>query len=144
VEETEVPVSALRDHAILIGVGRVGGRILDSLMAQKTPVFVIDEKEEKLDKLRQRGIEAVSGNAVALLAAANTRQAKALLVAIPDGFEAGQIVAQGRALNSAIYIIARAHSDAEVEHLRHHGADVTILGEEEIADAMFAALARPR
>jgi voltage-gated potassium channel Kch len=33
-------------------------------------------------------------------------------------------------------IIARAHTDAEVEHLQTLGADVTIMGEREIAAAM--------
>ncbi|TIV45775.1 MAG: hypothetical protein E5V86_33840, partial [Mesorhizobium sp.] len=33
----------------------------------------------------------------------------------------------------AINIIARAHSDAEVEHLKGLGADTVIMGEREIA-----------
>jgi CPA2 family monovalent cation:H+ antiporter-2 len=62
--------------------------------------------------------------------------AKWLLVAIPDGFVAGQIVEQGRTANRSLKIIARAHSDAEVEHLRKHGADEIIVGEREIGEAM--------
>ena len=63
--------------------------------------------------------------------------ARLLFVAIPDAFEAGQIVAQARAANPRLRIIARAHSDAEVEHLRHHGADTIIMGEREIALGML-------
>ena len=48
-------------------------------------------------------------------------------------FEAGQIVLRARAANPGISVIARAHSDAEVEHLKGLGADTVIMGEREIA-----------
>lgn len=41
-----------------------------------------------------------------------------------------------RAANPAINVIARAHSDAEVEHLKGLGADIVIMGEREIARAI--------
>ena len=40
-----------------------------------------------------------------------------LFVAIPEAFEAGQIVQQARKANPALRIVARAHFDAEVDHL---------------------------
>jgi CPA2 family monovalent cation:H+ antiporter-2 len=68
-----------------------------------------------------------------------------LFVAIPGAFEAGQIVQQARRANPALRIVARAHFDAEVEHLTEHGADVVIMGEREIARAMLdeAAIGEP-
>ena len=39
---------------------------------------------------------------------------------------------------SALPIVARAHSDAEVAHLTRCGATLTIMGEAEIARAMLA------
>jgi CPA2 family monovalent cation:H+ antiporter-2 len=57
-------------------------------------------------------------------------------VAIPDAFESSQVVEQARALNPDLPIIARAHSDAETEHLRKYGASKVVLGEQEIARAM--------
>ena len=85
----------------------------------------------------------ISGHAVepGLLEATNLPGAKGLLVAIPDGFEGGQIVAKARALAPELRIVARAHSDEEVAHLKHHGANFVIMGEEEIARAMLADLA---
>ena len=65
-----------------------------------------------------------------------------LVIAIPEAFEAGQIVQQARAANSDIRIIARAHSDAEVDHLKGLGADIVIMGEREIAHAMIEELER--
>jgi len=62
--------------------------------------------------------------------------ARLLLVAIPNGFEAGQIVEQARAANPDLDIIARAHFDAEVEYLSRLGANLVIMGEREIARSM--------
>lgn len=45
---------------------------------------------------------------------------------------------QARLLNAALPIIARAHSQEEVEHLQRHGATTIIMGENLIADAMIA------
>jgi len=39
--------------------------------------------------------------------------------------------------NPNLPIIARAHSDAEVDHLQKLGASVTIMGEHEIARSMI-------
>ena len=61
-----------------------------------------------------------------------------LFVAIPQSFEAGQIVEQARRTNPNLLILARAHFDAEVQHLSKLGADAVIMGEREIARAMLA------
>ena len=72
-----------------------------------------------------------------VIAAANLRAARCLLVAIPDAFEGGQVVEQARAINPSLPIIARAHSEAEIEHLKKHGANLVVMGEHEIAKAML-------
>ena len=62
------------------------------------------------------------------------------LVAIPEAFEGGQVVQQARAINPKLPIIARAHSEAEIEHLAKHGANLVVMGEHEIAKAMIGHL----
>jgi monovalent cation:H+ antiporter-2, CPA2 family len=49
-------------------------------------------------------------------------------------------VQQARVINPGIKIIARAHSDAEVEHLTRLGANIAIMGEREIARGMIERL----
>jgi len=71
-----------------------------------------------------------------LLAAANLAGARRLFVTVPDPFEAGQVVEQARALSPTLEILARAHSDAAVEHLQGLGATHVISGEREIAGRM--------
>jgi CPA2 family monovalent cation:H+ antiporter-2 len=138
-EPAVVPVTALDNHAVLIGYGRVGRVIGEELTRRKLPFLVVEEQAKLASELRARGVEAVSANGALskVLEAANLKGARWLFVAIPDAFEAGQIVSQARDANPALPIIARAHSDAEVEHLTAHGATHTIMGEREIALGML-------
>jgi len=55
---------------------------------------------------------------------------------LPNPFENGNLIEQARAANPHLEIIARAHSDAEVDHLKHFGASLIIMGEREIAKGM--------
>jgi CPA2 family monovalent cation:H+ antiporter-2 len=137
-EPDELPVTALKGHAVLIGFGRVGNLVGEALRRGEQPLFVIEERQELVEQLRRQGVEAIYGNAAAaeILKAANLPEARWLLVAIPNAFEAGQIIRQARTASPGIEIIARAHSDAEVDHLQQNGADLIIMGEREIARGM--------
>ncbi len=123
----------LTAHAVLVGYGRVGKLIADGVK-EKMPLLVIEESPVALP-----GLEHIRGNAAKdeVLAAANLGAARLLFVAIPEAFEAGQIVQQARAANPALPIIARAHFDAEVDHLKKMGATQVVMGEREIALAML-------
>ena len=134
-----LPVTGLKDHAVLAGYGRVGSALGAALEAHGLPFFVIEDSVKRVEDLRSRGIEALAGNAAVpeILRAANVAGARLLFVAIPNAFECGQIVEQVRAANPATTIIARAHLDAEVDYLKNLGADIVIMGEREIARAMF-------
>lgn len=137
--QEELRPTLLTGHAVLIGYGRVGRLVGDTLKQDGWPLLVIEDAAEAIERLRAQGIEAIAGNAAEdpVLHAANLAQARLLLVAIPNAFEAGQIVQQARAANPALEIVARAHFDAEVDHLMQFGANRVIMGEREIAHAML-------
>ena len=134
--------SKLNDHVVLVGHGRVGSVVSRALRQAQIPILVIEDSPGSIEKLRQEGVEVITGNAAApnMLQAANVGAARGLLVAIPDAFEGGQIVAKARAISGALPIIARAHSEEEIAHLKHHGANFVIMGEQEIARAMIAQI----
>jgi CPA2 family monovalent cation:H+ antiporter-2 len=134
----ELPATSLSGHAVLVGYGRVGSLVGEMLQAKGQPLLVIEERQEVVDRLRARGIEAISGNAgqPGLLEAANIAAARWLISAIPNPFENGNLVEHGRVANPGLEIIARAHSDAEVDYLKQYGADFIIVGEREIARGM--------
>lgn len=134
-EDGPPPKTALTGHAILIGYGRVGGLVGAALKDAAMPFLVIEDADKTLVKLKTDGVETVAGNAAnaEVFAAANPEGASRLILAIPNAFEAGQIVLRARAANPNINVVARAHSDAEVEHLKGLGANTVIMGEREIA-----------
>ena len=148
--EEEVPMrepirpTTLRNHVVLVGHGRVGSFISSVLGEQSVPLFVIEDNEDGVAALRQEGIAALEGNAAdpAVIEAANLPEARCLLVAIPDAFEGGQVVQQAHAINPSLPIIARAHSQEEIDYLKRHGATLVVMGEHEIAKTMLDNVAQ--
>jgi len=145
-----IPVTTLTDHLVLVGHGRVGRFITATPEAVDCPILVIEDNADMVAALKAEGREAIAGNAVdpEVMHAANLSAARCLIVAIPDAFEGGNVVRQARQINPSLLIIARAHSEEEIEHLRKHGASAVVMGEHEIAKAMLqliphAAPARP-
>ena len=137
----EQTATTLADHDVLIGYGRVGRIVGDGLLEAGRPVLVFDDREDSLERARAAGAEVIEGNAAdpQVLALGNLTGARRLFVTVPEAFEAGQVVEQARALNPDLEIVARAHSDATVEHLSRLGANLTVMGEREIARRMLEA-----
>ena len=136
-----LPTTRLTDHVVLVGYGRVGSLIGRSLLEAGKPFLVIEERDALEDRIRADGVEAIIGHSgPEVLAAANIAGARVLVSAIPNPFEASNLVESARKANPGIEIVARAHSDAEVDHLVGYGADFVVLGEREMAKAMAAHL----
>ena len=135
-----IPATTLNNHVVLVGHGRVGSVVSAGVRDAGVPMLLIEENEDVAAKLKQEGYAIIAGNAASteVADAANLANARCLIVAIPDAFEGGQVVAHARAINPSLFIIARSHSDEETEHLEKHGASVVIMGEYEIAKAMLA------
>jgi CPA2 family monovalent cation:H+ antiporter-2 len=140
-EAAAPPPPPPRRRAVLVGYGRVGSLIGAALEDAMAEYFVIEDRVDLVEQLQGRGVAAIAGNAIAreVMEAANVTEADLMFVTVPDGFEAGRIVELARELNPKLKVYARAHSDAEVEHLKGFGADLIVSGEQEIADAMIQA-----
>ncbi|TZF89991.1 YbaL family putative K(+) efflux transporter [Cognatilysobacter lacus] len=125
-------------HVILIGYGRVGGELGPLLVERGVPLVVIDDDAPRVRNARAIGLPAVRGQAAnpAVLAEARPADAQMALVAIPNAFEAAEIVKRLREANPAISIIARAHSDAGVRYLLDRGADGAVMAERELAHSL--------
>lgn len=143
-DDAELKPTALTDHVVVVGYGRVGSIVVDKLVEAGTPFLVIEDTDKRVAELHERHVEVIPGNAASaeVLGFANLGQARGLIVAIPNAFEACSVVEQGRRLNPPILIVARAHSDAEVAELTRYGADTVIMGEREIALGMVDRLAQ--
>jgi CPA2 family monovalent cation:H+ antiporter-2 len=133
----QTPVAPKR--VVIVGYGRVGSLIGKSLDAAQATYSVIEDRPDLVETLQGQGISVVLGNGISreAMLAAGADKADLIFVTVPNGFEAGGIVELARELNPNVKVYARAHSDAEVEHLRGLGADLIVSGEQEIADAMI-------
>ncbi|RNM28635.1 Kef family K(+) transporter [Dickeya undicola] len=140
-EEKQIPVE-LCNHALLVGYGRVGSLIGARLHQADVPMVVIETSRTRVDTLREQGIKTVLGNATRpdIMDIARLDCASWLLLTIPNGYEAGEIVAAARARRPDLKIIARAHYDDEVAYITDHGADHVVMGEREIAETMITML----
>ncbi len=126
-------------HVVLIGYGRVGRLLGEGLAKAGQRFVVIEDQKDIVEAARGVASEVIVGNAAddAVLKRAGIANASRLLLAIPEGFEAGQIAEKARAINPALVVIARAHSDEEVDYLGRHGAHHVVMGEREIAARML-------
>ena len=136
---TPAPAPADPGHEVLVGFGRVGGLVGRRLSAAGRKLVVIEAGEDAAAAARALGLRVIEGNAAdpEVLAEADLPAARRVIVAIPETFEAGQVVEQSRAARPDIEILARAESEEAVEHLTRLGATLTIMGEREIAHRML-------
>ncbi|MEP9402199.1 YbaL family putative K(+) efflux transporter [Sphingomonas sp. VNH70] len=127
------------DHVVVIGAGRVGRLIAKGCRDAGRAFVIVEDQRDTARAAEAEGWSVVVGNALdpQVLREAGVDRATKLLIAIPGGFEAGSITVRARELNPDLYILSRAHSSEDVAHLKRHGADEVVLGEEELARTML-------
>ncbi len=129
----------LRNHAIVVGHGRVGRLITSALERRGFTYVVLAEDRHEIERLRKAGIPALFGDASNpdLLSHARLDSARVLVVAISDGHAAGLIVDRARELAPRVAIVVRTHSEPERDAFVAHGGDIQpVLGELEVAVQM--------
>ena len=128
----------LTGHVVLVGYGRVGRRIADALIERRIPFVVAEQNRELVERLRERQIAAVSGDASdpAVLIQAHVQRANMLVIATPDTFGVRKMAEVARMLRPAIEIVVRTHSDEEADLLRSENIGIIFMGEHELALGM--------
>ena len=99
------------------------------------PVVVVEDDADRMAQARAHGLPTVRGNVAnrrVMLEAAPAR-ANLAIFAMSQALEAGEAIERLKAINPAISVLARAHSEAQVRHLLEHGADAAVLAERELA-----------
>ncbi|MFC0711375.1 YbaL family putative K(+) efflux transporter [Azorhizophilus paspali] len=138
----ELPMSTheryLSGQVVLVGYGRVGRRIAKALAERDIPYVVAEQNRELVERLRADGGAAVSGDATdpAVQIQAHIARASMLVVAIPDTFNAQQMITTARTLNPTIETVLRTHNEEEAELLEREAAGKVFLGENELANGM--------
>jgi len=140
--KVEDPSTTLTGHVVLVGHGRVGSAISAALLAKGVPFVVVEEDHATVEDIRSKGIETFVGafGERSMLDRLNLAGASCVVSAIPDAFEAGHLVEAAKAANPGVRVVARAHSSEAVTYLRDLGADIVLMGEEELAKGMSLAI----
>ena len=128
----------LRAHTVLIGHGRVGGRVAAALAARKLPYVVVEADLDSAAGLLKQGIPVVYGDAArpGVLEHAGVKDARLLVVTAPDAFQARAAIELARRVQPEIDIVVRTHSDSERTYLEGKNVGKAVMGEHELAEAM--------
>jgi CPA2 family monovalent cation:H+ antiporter-2 len=128
----------LRDHAILVGYGRVGGTVGAALTQSRIPYVAIERDRRIVEALRKAGIAAISGDATrhGILGLAHPERARLMVVATPDPYQAREVITLGRKANPTLDIVVRTHSVAEERYFEKLGVGRVVMGERELALGM--------
>jgi CPA2 family monovalent cation:H+ antiporter-2 len=129
----------MRNHAILVGYGRVGGAIGPVLKAQELPFVVIERDHLMLASAQAEGIPTLVGDASApgVLQAAGIEHARLIVIATPDGFQARRIVDIANQLKPGIDLVVRTHSQGEMQALEDRHVGRVVMGERELANGIL-------
>ena len=133
-----VDLNRLTGQVVLVGYGRVGRRIGEALTANGISFVVAEENREIVEKLRESGVPAVSGDAseATVLIQAHIHRARMLVIATPDTLDVRRMIEIARTVNPRIETVVRTHSEEEAVLLEKENAGKVFLGEHELAIAM--------
>ncbi len=134
----EVSQDYLRDQVVIVGHGEVGRRITTSLMEQSIKVVIAEENREIVEKLRAKGIAAVSGVATepGVLIQAHIQHARLLVISPMDILDIHKIVDIAKTLNPEIQVLVCAESKEEAEVIRRDNVGAVYYAKEEMAKNM--------
>jgi CPA2 family monovalent cation:H+ antiporter-2 len=128
----------LRDHAVIVGYGRVGSAIGEALAQKGIPYAVVEQDRTTVENLRRAGVPSVYGDGArpGILELAQVHRARLLVVAAPDPYQGGQIIEIGRRLNKGIDTVVRTHSEVTQAYFEQLGVGRAFMGERELALGM--------
>lgn len=134
----EVSQDYLRDQVVLVGHGEVGRRITQTLMQNDIKVVIAEENREIVERLREKGIAAVSGVATepSVLIQAHIQHARLLVLSPMDIVDIHKIVDIAKTLNPQIQVLLCAESKEEAEVIRRDNIGDVYYAKEEMANNM--------
>jgi CPA2 family monovalent cation:H+ antiporter-2 len=130
--------AGLRDHAVIVGFGRVGGTIGRAFDRAGIPYVVVESNRVWVEELRVRGVAVVFGDASrpGILEHVHIDRARLLVVATPGAYRTREMLRIARRLNPDIDSVVRTHSEAEQRYLEAEGVGSAVMGERELAFSM--------
>ncbi|MFZ5639551.1 MAG: potassium channel family protein [Bacillota bacterium] len=121
-------ISALKDHIIICGAGRVGHHVILRLQKEKVPFVVIDKNEETAARLLEDGLLTINDDATKdeVLHLAGIDRARGLISALPGDAENVFVTLTAKELNPRLMVVARSDLAESKTKLIRAGADKVI------------------
>ena len=119
----------LHDHVVIVGAGRVGHHLAEILETLGVPLLVVESDWSRVETLSSRsGMHTLYGDAAnsTILQHADLRDARLLVITVPDEAVAAIVVAAARGLAPTLPIVVRAATGDGARHLRRLGADALV------------------
>jgi CPA2 family monovalent cation:H+ antiporter-2 len=134
-ESAELPAT----QAIILGCGRVGRYVSDSLSANGISHVVVDYDGVAIAKRKKAGAHVVYGDAssAVVLAQANPSHARMAFVSLPEAELTVMAIRALKSLAPNIEIIARVHRGEDIPVVREAGAARVVHAEFEAGAAMI-------
>ena len=135
-------INRLSGHHIVCGAGRIGQRIIQRLEAEGHVVVAIDTDADVVERLRDRGLPALRGDATTdgALHDAGIERAATLAAVTPSDAGNAMICLSAHAIAPDLRLIARAEEETSTPKLRRAGAtsvlSPTVYGGDGIAEFM--------
>ena len=144
--EREVAIaSTFRDHIIMCGIGRVGYRVVNELLAFGEAVVGVNQREDEewLEQLRRSGVALIIGDArrKQTLIEAGVERASAIVACTSDELTNHDIALDARELSPGIKVVLRMF-DAKLAQNVSKGFNIkTVFSVSALAAPAFAAAA---
>jgi voltage-gated potassium channel len=124
----EKEISALKNHFIVCGVGRVGRRVVSEVSARKYPLVIIERDPVRAAWAQDRGYPVIIGDAASesVLRLAHIESARALASAVTSDAQNVYIVLTARGIAPHIPIVARASEEDAESKLFRAGATTVV------------------
>jgi len=130
-ETLNIPETGLRQHAVIVGGGRVGSRIADVLKSFGLPLVVVELDHRRVEKAQTDGIPVVYGDATheIVLEAAEISTARLLVVTTPDVVTARTIITNAKRQNGELSVVARTSDPSFLPIFKEMGVNSVVLPE---------------
>jgi len=118
----------MKGHTIICGAGRTGRHVIEELAKTKLDFVVIDGNREIAERMRERGIVVIEGDATheECLKEAGVEKAGRMVVSLTDDKDNLFVVLTARGMNPTMRIVARYVDDRSAEKMRKAGANATV------------------
>lgn len=125
----EAKIKKLKDHAVVLGYGRMGSAVCNELESQGFDYVVIENNERLHEVLQEKSVLWIDGDAAhdEVLVAAGIERAKYLVSAVDSEADSLFAALAGRSLNPDIKVIVRADSFSSGKKMMMAGADKVVL-----------------